>query len=106
MTTQTRTFIQLSDILSLRIECGKCGSAVTIPIARNMNFKSLGVCRNCSEPWLTFAMSTIESAVEDCARTIQTTSQVLENWKNTVGVHGNAGFSLSLEIRADDDHIA
>jgi hypothetical protein len=45
MTTQTKTFIELSDIIGIKVECGGCGSTVTLPIKREMSFKGMGIRR-------------------------------------------------------------
>ena len=99
MTTQTKTFIQLADILSVRVECGKCHSTVTIPIGRSMNFGGMRRCSNCGNAWLAVEMASIEQKVNACAESIRATADDLRNWQNTLDTMGSAGFSLSLEIK-------
>lgn len=106
MTTQTKTFIELSDILSVRVECGKCHSTVTIPIDRKMSFDGLGHCHNCGSPWLNLEMTSKVSEIAACANAILAASDVMKNWQEVLKGSGNRGFSLALEIRADDDQVA
>jgi ribosomal protein S27AE len=106
MTTQTKTFIELSDILSVRVECGKCHSTVTIPIDRKMSFSGMGHCPNCGEAWLQAGPTTKEPEMKACFEMIRATADILKNWQETLTVMQSKGFSLTLEIRADDDHLA
>jgi ribosomal protein S27AE len=99
MTTQTKTFIELPDILAVRVECGKCHSTVTMPIARNMNFAGMKRCPNCGNAWLAVEMSSIEPQIKACAESIRATVDELKNWQKTLSTMGSDGFSLSLEIK-------
>ncbi len=101
MTTQTKLFIELSDILSVRVECGKCHSTVTIPLAANMTFGGLRRCSNCGTAWLAVEMSSIEDQIKNCATAIRTTVDELRNWHKTLTMLGSEGFSLSLELKPD-----
>ncbi len=98
MTTQTKTFIELSDILAVRVQCSKCQSTVTIPIARYMNFAGMKRCTNCGNAWLAVEMSSIEPQIKACAETIRATVEELKNWQRTLSTMGSEGFSLALEI--------
>jgi ribosomal protein S27AE len=101
MTSQTQTFIELSDILSVRVECGKCQSTVTIPITREMNLGGMRRCSNCGNAWLAVEMTSIEEQVKDCAATIRATVDELRNWHKTLATMGSKGFSLTLEIQPE-----
>ena len=98
MTTQTKTFIEVSDIIGLRVDCGKCGATVTLPISDGMNFKGLSRCQNCNEPWLDVMKSTIEPEVSACASAIKAASDRLAAWQKSLKEHGSSGFSLTLEV--------
>jgi hypothetical protein len=103
MTTQTKTFIDPSDILGIRLECGNCGMAVTMPVGREMNFKGLGYCQNCNEPWLVMLMTTMEPEIADYIRSTRALARRLEWWKETLKTNGNKGFDLSLEIATETE---
>jgi len=46
MTTQTKCFIETSDIVAIRIECCSCGAGAVIPL---VSYKSIPiVCPNCT----------------------------------------------------------
>jgi len=102
VTTTTQTFIELADILSLRMECGKCHSTVTVPIARDMSFAGMKRCSNCGTAWLTFDMSTIEPQINACASAIRSTVDELNSWRKTLDAVGSAGFSLTIEITSEE----
>jgi DNA replicative helicase MCM subunit Mcm2 (Cdc46/Mcm family) len=98
MTTQTKTFIELSDILAVRVQCSKCQSTVTMPITREMSFAGMRHCPNCGKPWLVLEMTSKESEIAACAATIRATSDLLKTWQETLAATGHSGFSLTLEI--------
>ncbi len=45
MTTQTRRFIELKDILALRFDCRKCGASISVPMGDCHRIPS--ACSNC-----------------------------------------------------------
>jgi hypothetical protein len=60
MTTQTKVFIELSDIIGLRLECKACGCALslgadkdgeTVGIVLSANSPFMGKCPACGAPW-------------------------------------------------------
>ena len=103
MTTQTKTFIEPSDILGVRLECGNCGMTVTLPISQTMNFKGLGVCQNCNEPWLVFIMTSMEPEIADYIRATRALSHKFELWQEQLKTTGNKGFSIRLEIAQETE---
>jgi hypothetical protein len=106
MTTQTKTFIELSDIIGLKVECGGCHSTVTIPIGRKMGFKGMGHCQNCGEAWLTAGPTDKEPEMAACAEAIRVASDTLKNWQETLKTLQSKGFALSLEIKPEDPEEA
>lgn len=50
MTSQTKKFVELSDIIGLRIECGHCGSTVITPVLSFENTPQR--CSNCGTPFV------------------------------------------------------
>jgi hypothetical protein len=61
MTTKTNRYIEVSDILGLRFECKKCGTAVSFPVPNMYDYRRLQSCPNCKEPW---TRSTDGSSIE------------------------------------------
>jgi hypothetical protein len=62
MTTQTKTFIELSDIIGLKLECKNCGCALSVGEEKEgktvvdgllqMNNKTLMNCPTCGAVWM------------------------------------------------------
>ncbi|HUK46067.1 MAG TPA: hypothetical protein VLW06_00680, partial [Terriglobales bacterium] len=69
MTSQNKKFVELSDILALRLECkrGKCRTSITIPFAQNLMGKEVRTCPSCGEPWAQFGEASYETVVTDFA---------------------------------------
>jgi hypothetical protein len=103
MTTQTKTFIEPSDILGIRLECGECGMTVTLPISRTMSFKGLGYCPNCNEAWLVMPHDTIESEIAEFMGAARTLAHRLDIWKEISESKQRKGFSVSLEIAPETE---
>jgi hypothetical protein len=54
MTSQTKSFIEISDVLGLRFECRKCGVSLTLPIGEATSHRKehlLKECPNCGIHW-------------------------------------------------------
>jgi hypothetical protein len=56
MTTQTKHFIELSDIVGIQLECRKCGISLlaggeTLISLAGKHDETLGKCPTCSNPW-------------------------------------------------------
>ncbi|MDE2103736.1 MAG: hypothetical protein KGL39_41245 [Patescibacteria group bacterium] len=103
MTMRAQHYIEVSDILAIRLECKNCGASVSFPIAKDLRFEALNACPNCSAPWLGFpASSTITPAVSDFAAAIAKTASVLKEWDNTLATVHQKGFAFSLEVSQPD----
>jgi hypothetical protein len=97
MTSQTKKFIEPSDILSLRIQCtnAKCGATLMLPISGDIDVKRLYVCPNCERPWVRLPSgTTAELAIAECVGHIKTLSGLLSGGQFN-------GFALSLEIQEE-----
>ncbi|MGD0158494.1 MAG: hypothetical protein ABSB50_20580 [Terracidiphilus sp.] len=90
MTSQTKHYIELSDILSVRCDCKECGASLSLPLASNLA-DALFKCPKCGKSWVRFQGGTYEL-------TIATFMKSLEDLK---GLLPNAGFNLHFEIAAD-----
>jgi hypothetical protein len=49
MTNQTKQFIEMSDILAVRLECKDCGSSLLVALGKTV--RPPYVCPNCNVPW-------------------------------------------------------
>jgi len=103
MTTQTKKFIELSDILALRFECKKCGSELLISSLRDIS--------NRDEQG---KLSTIQCAVirgqccgSTCELAIAEFLSSLNKLRGLIGSQGSfpAGFSMTAEIKADARNV-
>jgi hypothetical protein len=50
MTSQTKKFIEISDVMAIRIECGSCGAMLSTPIPSFQTAPQR--CSNCSTPFV------------------------------------------------------
>jgi len=98
MTSQTKKFIEPSDILGLRLDCADCGATLLLPISHEVKIKQIYVCPHCQIPWVKLPNgSTAELAIAECMERIKTLSQLL-------GSGQFEGFSLLLEIKEEIKH--
>jgi hypothetical protein len=91
MTIQAKRFIELSDILGLRLRCGECAAELSLPFTGEIRVKKLRTCPHCNAAWTTNGTS-IEPAIEDAMRSIRILANLLQGGYK-------AGFSLTLEIK-------
>ena len=97
MTSQTRRFIELSDILSLALKCKGCGSTLTIPSSRDVSNRDsagkLSFCPICQRTWANSQGAT-------CAPDIAKFSTALSALREAITDTG-IGFTLTLETSSD-----
>jgi len=71
MTSQTKHYIELSDILGLRFECAACNASVSFPLSQKFDLEKLSDCPGCSKTWVTFPMGpSIRGEIETLIRAI------------------------------------
>jgi hypothetical protein len=90
MTSQTKHYIEVADILGLRCECKECHTALALPLATDVG-KSLLTCPRCGKGWARQANSTSEILIEEFARKVEQLANTLPH----------LGFILLLEIASD-----
>ena len=90
MTSQTRHYIEVSDILALRCECKHCQAVLTLPLGKDVG-KSLLLCPRCGKGWTRLENSTNEVLVSDFVNRVETLAAQMPHM----------GFALSLEIRGE-----
>ncbi len=78
MTSQTKHFIELPDVVALQFECERCGGTVSLSLAKDMRLQMLRVCPNCDRPWMQLPSgSTAELALKDFIAATKTLSDLL-----------------------------
>lgn len=91
MTTQTKKFIELVDILALRCECrqGKCRTSLAIPLA-DVSGREFRICPSCKEPWAQFLESSYEPLITEFLEKLQRLKEA------------RLGCSLTFEVKEEE----
>jgi hypothetical protein len=102
MTSQTKHYIDVSDILALRFECAKCKTSISFLVGESMDVRKLGACPNCGEWWANIPLEStiapdIRDFIESAKRLMRTLGPDSEFSKR---------FSLTLEIAGCDKNAA
>lgn len=93
MTSQTKKYIELPDIIAIRFACTHCGVNLSIPIVRDIRMDALRVCPNCREPWTFLASgSTLESMLRKFIEDFEMLTRALES-------DHFSGFKFTLELK-------
>jgi uncharacterized CHY-type Zn-finger protein len=90
MTTQTRHYIEVSDIVAIRCECNKCHAVLTLPLSKDVG-EALLVCPRCGKGWARQENTTAQLLINEFA-------QKAEQLASTIPF---MGLSLSLEVKLD-----
>ena len=101
MTSQTKHFIELSDIVGFRIECEneRCRASVCIGMDKALRTSSLRACPYCNEPWAQLPEgSNIEPTIQKFVDGMVSFQDILRRRKEILG---DKGFSIMLEIKPD-----
>ena len=95
MTSQTKRYIELPDILTLHFACVRCGTNLSVPMMNEVRLDALHQCPNCREPW-TYLQggATLDALLKQFVGSFNMIVRNLE------GNHF-PGFKLSLELRDD-----
>jgi hypothetical protein len=73
MTSQTKHFIELPDVVAVQLACRRCGAAVCLSLAKEIRLETFRICPNCSEPWLALpGGSTVELTVKEFITALRT----------------------------------
>jgi transposase-like protein len=86
MTSQTKCFIELTDIVAIRLNCRKCKASITLPFSgyRDMPY----VCPNCEAQFSEFNDKVVKGTISELVRCVN----------NVVKLTAEGGFSFRLEI--------
>ncbi|MGA2371143.1 MAG: hypothetical protein ABSG11_10785 [Candidatus Korobacteraceae bacterium] len=78
MTSQTKHYIELSDILALRFECKNCKTSVTFGMSQNFDLKKLSDCPGCKKTWVYDGYDiSIQAEIEEVINSIKRLSGIL-----------------------------
>jgi hypothetical protein len=75
MTTETKTFIELGDVIAIQFQCRKCGTTISRSVAEST--KPIRECPTCQTLWAEHGTSE-EKRVCNLALLIEQTKQSLE----------------------------
>jgi ribosomal protein S27AE len=82
MTSQLKHFVDLSDIATIRFECGKCHASISLPISEKLKTQGVRVCPSCNESWTQLAEgANLEAVCQDFAKSLHALRSVLKEAK-------------------------
>ena len=100
MTIRAKYFIDMSDLVSIRIECKRCKTTLSLAISEDLRVDSLNMCPNCKEPWFALpGSSTMQPSLADFVRSVNRMASALRDWRKAMDTLNLPGFSLELEIK-------
>jgi len=92
MTSQTKVFVEPSDITALRFECTRCGATLSLALSYEIDVKKLRACPNCDKPWTMLREgNTIELAIKEVIDSVRKLTAALNGFP--------LGCSLRLEVK-------
>jgi hypothetical protein len=92
MTSKTRHYVDLTDVLSSQIECIECGATVTLPIISTQLPK---ICPNCTNTWVDpYSVRKVDEYYASFINAYKTLLRVMDG-QNPPPL----GFRLSLEVK-------
>jgi hypothetical protein len=99
MTSQTKKFIELSDILTLQFECknATCKATLTLSVSQELRKQTLFACPACKQPWALVNGGECESTIRDFLSAFGKLQHTLNSKPDSFP----AGFLLRLEIREE-----
>ena len=95
MTSQTKRYIELPDILALHFVCTRCGTNLSVSITNEIRLDAMHQCPNCREPWTYLAGGAVLDAL--LKQFVVSFNSIA---KNLEAGHF-PGFKLSLELKDD-----
>jgi hypothetical protein len=94
MTSHTKRYIEIEDVLTLKLICKECGSSLEIPVTRDIGrsqdlFK-LDVCPICKSSWPESAESSIQPEISGLSTALKKLREKLKS--------PHIGVMLTLEV--------
>ena len=99
MTSQTKKFIELSDVLALHFECKSpdCKATLTISSLQNLKDGTLYACPVCKQSWAVVNGGGCELTIKDFLAAFQKLRHTLSGEPGSFP----AGFVLRLELKEE-----
>jgi hypothetical protein len=94
MTTETRVFIELSDIVGIEFECPKCATKILYSLSKSYD-RLAEKCPNCFEPWFEEPNRRISDPTT--SELIRRTVESLRNISSTTQVKAHVRAQISRE---------
>ncbi len=102
MTSQTRLFIELSDLTAWRFECKNCRASLELDLTE-LKKGTLNECPHCHRHWA--LIPTNEYATVAMEPVFTKFLDALKELKGVLGEKSVLGFSVSLEVKAPPPNI-
>jgi len=97
MTTQTKRFIELSDLLGLRFECKECHASLFLPLSKVLIASRLRSCPHCNHPWLAVMNGQSGTSVYgDVSEVVDAVRKLASRFDGTLGFP--VGCSMLVEV--------
>jgi hypothetical protein len=90
MTSQTKHYIEVSDITALHFECRECRTVLVLPLTKDLG-NSILQCPVCRKGWARLENSSLEWVVREFVQKCEKLANELPHF----------GFNLSLELSSD-----
>ncbi len=100
MTSQTKHYVDLSDIVAVRGECCRCRATISIPTSASpLRLEGLRHCPSCNEPWAQVGASSIESTIQKFVDQFNELQQAVKRVRGITISKEGGGFMLTLEVK-------
>lgn len=86
MTSQTKLFIEISDVLAIRLECKKCGASLIMSLAESVQLPR--ACINCNHDWWDDVDKSAQDGIRELLAAVKKIERAIEK----------QGVKFSLEI--------
>ncbi len=78
MTRQVKQYIELSDIIGIRLECNHCKTTLSFPLSERFDFQKIIDCPSCGRTWVSEPMGpTVVPEIESAIASLKALSRAL-----------------------------
>src|SRR5690242_17867559 len=99
MTTYTKRFIELSDVIGMRFKCRHCGAVMELPV-KQFEDAVLDSCPNCKEDWALIRTKSPGNPINLKADFIRICNAIMGAEK--AAKSEQIGFSFLLEVKDNE----
>lgn len=93
MTSQSRKYVEPSDLTALRCDCNHCHASISLPFAVEGKAESLFNCPNCKRSWSVFIQGDKPQSIHNTIATFMSSvNKLVEDLRRT------DGFTVTLEV--------